>query len=397
MRDRRFSLALAYSLVTLALMGCQENPPIAKVIFVQETHTTPAPTSTKPSILLLPESPVLNAEVIAAPLNHYTSMAVGLYKNQYAIVVKTNPKAKHKGNITPDLPLPSTQAFGDEIIEDEVVEEPIRVAPSRREISTTNAVVAEGPGADPFRSKPDTMDEQLAEKSGKVSASTDAIFDVTQIDAAYLLGKFNPATHPAFTTVEKKYGSKAGMYIRKDTYAAYLKMYEAAAKEGIKLNILSATRSFSGQKRIWEAKWTGRRKVGGQDLSLAIPFGADRAKKILEFSAMPGTSRHHWGTDMDLCALNNIYFESGQGKKIYDWLVKNAAQYGFHQPYTAARNTGHSEEKWHWSYTPVSKQLTNQYTRLLTNETITGFLGEETAKDIQIMEKYVLGVDEACK
>ncbi len=50
---------------------------------------------------------------------------------------------------------------------------------------------------------------------------------------------------------------------------------------------------------------------------------------------MPGTSRHHWGTEIDLNALNNKWFENGKGLKVYQLAYKNAAQYGFHQPYTA--------------------------------------------------------------
>jgi len=50
---------------------------------------------------------------------------------------------------------------------------------------------------------------------------------------------------------------------------------------------------------------------------------------------MPGTSRHHWGTDVDLFSLDNKFFESGDGKIWYSWMVQNAAKYGFCQPYTA--------------------------------------------------------------
>jgi zinc D-Ala-D-Ala carboxypeptidase len=57
----------------------------------------------------------------------------------------------------------------------------------------------------------------------------------------------------------------------------------------------------------------------------------------MQYSSMPGTSRHHWGTDVDLYALDDIYFTYGDGKIVYDWLLANAANYGFCQPYTANR------------------------------------------------------------
>ena len=72
---------------------------------------------------------------------------------------------------------------------------------------------------------------------------------------------------------------------------------------------------------------------------------------------MPGTSRHRWGTDVDMYSLENYDFDFGNGKIIYDWLVDNAASYGFCQPYTAGRCAGYNEERWHWSYCPISKPL----------------------------------------
>ncbi len=64
---------------------------------------------------------------------------------------------------------------------------------------------------------------------------------------------------------------------------------------------------------------------------------------------MPG-ARHHWGTDFDLNALNNAYFNTKDGKRIYDWLTQHAAEFGFCQPYTAkggpdGRPIGYEEEK----------------------------------------------------
>ena len=38
-------------------------------------------------------------------------------------------------------------------------------------------------------------------------------------------------------------------------------------------------------------------------------------KEIMKYSSMPSTSRHHWGTDIDLNSLENSYFEKGEGKK----------------------------------------------------------------------------------
>lgn len=364
------------------------DKPMVRTISYRPTIAVVSGTSSEPN------------PTISSSLNHYTSMTVGMVEDQYAVVIKTNSSMANSADA--ELSPEADQMFGDEIVEDEIVVETLEVPSSPTVVAEEELIVEEGPGASPFGDEEDVLAEKGETESEVVVPPISAAggFDINNIDGAYLLGKFNPATHKDFRKIQTKYASRAGMYVRKDVYEAFLKMYKAARADGIDLKILSATRSFSGQKRIWEAKWTGKRKVSGKDLSQAIPFGTDRAKKILEYSAMPGTSRHHWGTDLDLCALNNAFFESGKGKQIYDWLNNNARDFGFHQPYTdrnTGRATGHSEEKWHWSYIPISQPLTRKYTQILSNEKIIGFLGQESAPNINILDNYVLGVNNECK
>lgn len=216
---------------------------------------------------------------------------------------------------------------------------------------------------------------------------------------AYLMGQFDPASHPDFTLVEARYANREGHYLRKDVYEAFKKMHAAALQSGVQLQIVSATRPFKHQKEIWEAKWNGSRQVEGQDLSKTLPDPEARARKILEYSSMPGTSRHHWGTDIDLNALTDSYFQKGEGLKIFEWLSTHAYEYGFCRPYTAKgpeRPNGYEEEKWHWSYQPVAKHLTEMARLRLHDEMITGFQGAETARRIGVVERYVLGVSKDC-
>ncbi len=223
----------------------------------------------------------------------------------------------------------------------------------------------------------------------------------TEFTTAYLMGKFDPSTHPDFTSIPAKYRDEEIRYIRKDVLEAFIKMYEAAAKDGVYIKIRSATRNFENQKRIWENKWTGKTILednvnAAQDIKNDI----ERAKKILQYSSMPGTSRHHWGTDMDFNSFDNKWFESGEGLKIYLWLSANASQYGFCQPYTkhgTDRNTGYYEEKWHWTYMPISEQLTELAASSLTNDMISGFLGSDTAVEIDVVKNYILGISPSCK
>jgi LAS superfamily LD-carboxypeptidase LdcB len=232
-------------------------------------------------------------------------------------------------------------------------------------------------------------EEKLSSKGNEPELSMD-----------YLMGKFEPATHPDFVAVDAKYASGGGYYLRKETYDAFVAMWQAAMDDGIKLVIISATRNFERQKQIWEAKWDGTRLIeNGDNAAVKYPDPKTRALKILEYSSMPSTSRHHWGTDIDLNDLDNQTFEVGEGKRIYEWLSANAHKFGFCQPYTAkgeARPNGYNEEKWHWSYIPVSKKLTKMASEKLHNEMIGGFKGAEVAKEIGVVEKYVLGINQNC-
>lgn len=244
-----------------------------------------------------------------------------------------------------------------------------------------------------------------ADTTKETSASVDSKKDtIAQLNFSldYIRGRFNPAKHPDFMKVPSQYtdGSRS-YYMRKDACLAFQQMHDAAAADGISLKIISATRNFNRQKTIWEAKWTGARLLEGKDKAPEVyPEAADRALAILRWSSMPGTSRHHWGTDIDINRLTNDYFESGQGLKEYEWLTNHGANFGFCQPYSPKgdqRPHGYNEEKWHWSYKPVAEQLTRLAKEQLKDQQIDGFKGAETATDIKVVERYVLGISHHCQ
>lgn len=230
--------------------------------------------------------------------------------------------------------------------------------------------------------------------------SPDAQNNPVKYSVEELMGKFDPARHPDFVPVEARYANRTGMYLRKETYEAFKKMYAAAAKDSIQLRIISATRNFEAQKGIWEAKWNGARTIeNGKNAATAYPNPVDRALKILEYSAMPGSSRHHWGTDIDLNDLNPAWFRNGQGKKIHDWLTQNGPAFGFCQPYSPKgkeRPHGYNEEQWHWSFMPIARQMGRLASEKLKNEMIQGFEGAHTAPEIDVVGRYVLGINRDC-
>lgn len=208
----------------------------------------------------------------------------------------------------------------------------------------------------------------------------------------YLLGKFDQSVHPDFVAVGKPFTDRPSMYLRKEVFEAFVKMHEAAQKEGIALKILSSTRNFNQQKAIWEGKWA--KNTG------AFPNPESRARKILEYSSMPGSSRHHWGTDIDLNDLNNeAFMPGGPHERVYTWLEQHAGGFGFCQPYSPmgeGRTTGYYEERWHWSYMPTSGPLLQKAREHLKDTDFSGFKGSETAPQIGIVRHYILGVHPSC-
>ena len=69
-----------------------------------------------------------------------------------------------------------------------------------------------------------------------------------------LTGKFEPSDHKNFTLVDPKYHTKSKMFLQKETLDAFINMRNAAQKEGINLRIVSGTRNFTDQQKIWDKK-----------------------------------------------------------------------------------------------------------------------------------------------
>ncbi len=215
-----------------------------------------------------------------------------------------------------------------------------------------------------------------------------------------IMGQFEPASDSNFIKIPLEYADQAGRYMQAEAFEAFVQMYKAALADSIRLQIKSAARNFDYQKGIWERKWTGETKLStGEDASMIYTDSVDRAINILKYSSMPGTSRHHWGTDIDLNAFDNSWFESGAGLKLFQWLENHAHEFGYCRPYTAKdslRPYGYNEEKWHWSYMPISEALTKSAVSFMSDSLITGFLGSGTASQIDVVNKYVLGINHSC-
>jgi LAS superfamily LD-carboxypeptidase LdcB len=205
----------------------------------------------------------------------------------------------------------------------------------------------------------------------------------------HLLGRFDYKTDTCFTLVKIDYCTKT-MYLQKEVYQKFIDMHNAAKKENITLLIVSGTRNFNEQKDIWERKW---------DKYIKTKDSLSTVRQIMLYSSMPTTSRHHWGTDIDINSVDPAHFNTKQGIKEYKWLVNNAHKFGFCQVYTdksTSKRTGYEMEKWHWSYTPISSHYLKKYNELINYKLVNGFKGSYFAPKIKSIENFVNGIDQSC-
>lgn len=153
-----------------------------------------------------------------------------------------------------------------------------------------------------------------------------------------------------------------------EAVASFLAMRDAAAADGIDLSPRSTFRDFDTQVSIWNRKWSGERPLydrAGQLLDRSRLADSDTVDAILCWSAVPGGSRHHWGTDVDVIdaaavpagytveLLSSEYAPDGIFARLTAWLDTNMRRFGFFRPYATDRG-GVSPEPWHLSYAPVA-------------------------------------------
>jgi LAS superfamily LD-carboxypeptidase LdcB len=167
--------------------------------------------------------------------------------------------------------------------------------------------------------------------------------------------------------------------MHKETAEALKRMKAEALKSNINLEVVSAYRSFQRQKEIFEGKYV---KFTSEGLT---PMQA--IEKIIEYSTIPGTSRHHWGTDLDLIDGNaprpesvlvaSNFHSNGPFCKMKEWMNKHAESFGFYEVYTDVKNRkGFHYEPWHFSYAPVSVPMLQAYKKL----DVKAILSEEKVK-----------------
>jgi LAS superfamily LD-carboxypeptidase LdcB len=145
-------------------------------------------------------------------------------------------------------------------------------------------------------------------------------------------------------------------------------MRRAALDDGIEIAAASAFRDFDRQLRIWNEKYRGERPLhdaAGVPLPASSLAPTARVEAILRWTALPGASRHHWGTDLDLIEggaaahgyaprlTPDEYAAGGVFAPLADWLERHAGRFGFFRPYRGVFSGVHAEP-WHYSFAPVA-------------------------------------------
>ncbi len=124
--------------------------------------------------------------------------------------------------------------------------------------------------------------------------------------------------------------------MNKEAAKHFREMVDAAKKDGIKLRSISAYRSYSSQKSIYNNY-----------------VNKDGRTKADTYSARPGHSEHNTGLAVDInTASSSAHFEN---TKEYEWLINNSYKYGFILRYPENKMfiTGYKYEPWHYRYLNV--------------------------------------------
>jgi LAS superfamily LD-carboxypeptidase LdcB len=191
----------------------------------------------------------------------------------------------------------------------------------------------------------------------------------------------------------------------------FLNLRRAAQVDGFDLVPQSSFRDFSRQLTIWNGKFSGERPMvdaSGQPIDVRELEPRERIEAILLWSALPGASRHHWGTDIDLIdghatppgyrvALTPQEFApGGPYAALAEWLEAHAARFGFFRPFRGVLS-GVRPEPWHFSFAPIAENARRTLSPAVLRKTIAAapLLGKEQVLERldELHARYVATID----
>lgn len=193
--------------------------------------------------------------------------------------------------------------------------------------------------------------------------------------------------------------------------APFLSLRRAALADGLDVAPQSSFRDFARQLEIWNGKFSGARPmydVSGQPIDVGRLDPAQRVEAILLWSALPGASRHHWGTDVDLIdrratppgyrvqLIPAEYVPGGPYAALAGWLELNAPRFGFFRPFRGELSAV-QPEPWHFSFAPLADDARRALTAEVLRQAIAAapLLGKEEvlARLDDLHARYVASID----
>jgi len=195
-----------------------------------------------------------------------------------------------------------------------------------------------------------------------------------------------------------------GASIHRDVVAPFIALREEARRAGFEVEIVSGFRGFDRQLSIWNRKADGELAVLDSDaepMDIRALSDEELVFAILRWSALPGASRHHWGTELDVidAAARPEDYEvqlvpeevdsGGMFGPFHDWLddrIRTGTSNGFFRPYDRDRG-GVAPERWHLSCAPVATPLARDLTPGVLRATV------KTA-DMRLRETVLAHLDE---
>ena len=161
-------------------------------------------------------------------------------------------------------------------------------------------------------------------------------------------------------------------FLQAQAMKAFQGLQQSTVKNGFNLQPASSFRDFARQQLIWNGKFNGERKVhddAGYALDLSRLDDWQKAQAILRWSALPGASRHHWGTEIDIFDPDLLpqgqslqlepweYEQGGYFFELSEFLTENLPHFDFNLPFMqmpAEKKIG--REPWHISYMPLAEK-----------------------------------------
>ena len=180
------------------------------------------------------------------------------------------------------------------------------------------------------------MTDKTAHPPSLHAPELDAIFQALGIPATYSSTCGMPPQRECSDLVNTEldvFGRQPKLQAR--AFVAWTTMKDAAARDGIVLQLVSAFRSIDYQRDLIE-----RKLARGDSISA-----------ILQVNAAPGYSEHHTGRALDIGTPGFAHLETEfETSPAFIWLTANAARFGFRMSFPRANPFGVQYEPWHWCF-----------------------------------------------